>query len=280
MTGFKKTIEPRYTKVALPPLLDQAAAQEFAAQSKAWMMGDATQFVLDFEGVTLISREFYRSMIEFERTLRKDHKTIASVNMESRLYKQIVADGLDQVFKSVKSIQELSPKEKPSSSHVSLNVAFINPFLSATQKTLEVQCNTKVTVLKPHIKKSQLENVRIASVLTLISNTFSGSVVLCFPEPVFLKIYENMFGETAKEITPEIQDAAGELLNIIYGLAKIELNPAGYDFKKALPTVLAGDQIRVRQPGLKPTVVVPFSIDEGIFHLEIEFDTTLEDKNV
>jgi chemotaxis protein CheX len=152
-----------------------------------------------------------------------------------------------------------------------IDVEFINPFLHATKKTLEVQANTPLKLLKPFLKKTPAKDVAIAGVISLISDKFNGSITLCFPAGVFLKIYENMFGEKHTAITKELEDAAGELLNIIYGQAKIELNAkAGYDLKKALPTVLTGEKINISQQGRVPTVVLPFETDAGVFHIEIE----------
>jgi chemotaxis protein CheX len=143
--------------------------------------------------------------------------------------------------------------------------------LHATKKTLEVQANTPLKLLKPFLKKTPAKDVAIAGVISLISDKFNGSITLCFPAGVFLKIYENMFGEKHTAITKELEDAAGELLNIIYGQAKIELNAkAGYDLKKALPTVLTGEKINISQQGRVPTVVLPFETDAGVFHIEIE----------
>lgn len=81
-----------------------------------------------------------------------------------------------------------------------------------------------------------------------------------------------MFSEEHKELTAELEDAAAELLNIIYGLAKIDLNTKGFNFQKALPTILKGEKISIRQSGLEPVVIVPFETDAGPLHLEIEFN--------
>ena len=259
-------------KIGCPRMLDIAAAAEFSRQCKSWMMKPAEHFVLDFSSVLEISRDFYRAIIHFKTSLRKDGKLIYAINLSPALLKQITRDGVEQAFNPVKSIDTLAGEDSQGEGKAaSLDVEFLNPFLSAIRKTLEIQCNTKVKLLKPRLKRAPEPDVDIAGVLSLISNGFSGSIVLCFSKKVFLKVYENMFDEKHENISPEIEDAAGELLNIIYGSAKVELNQKGYDFKKALPTVLSGEKIVVRQAGVKPAVIIPVETDVGEFQVEIEF---------
>ncbi len=81
-----------------------------------------------------------------------------------------------------------------------------------------------------------------------------------------------MFDEVYPDITPEIQDAAGELLNIIFGLAKRELSDnKGFKIKKAIPTILVGSQLEIYSSKQASTVLsVPCKIDVGTFTLEIQ----------
>jgi hypothetical protein len=45
-----------------------------------------------------------------------------------------------------------------------------------------------------------------------------------------------MLGEEFKAITQDLQTGAAELLNIIFGSAKVVLNEQGYAIQKAIPT--------------------------------------------
>jgi len=94
-------------------------------------------------------------------------------------------------------------------------------------------------------------------------------MALCFQAATFLKIYNSMVGEEAKEITAEIQDGAGELINIIYGQAKTILNKNDYKLEMALPTVLVGEKLKIRHQGRAQTIVVPFESDAGPMFIEV-----------
>lgn len=271
MSDFTIEQTENIIKISCPPALDAEAASTFADQAKAWMLKPAEHFVLDMAAVTEISREFYKVIIQLKTNLRKDHKFVHSLNLNAALLKRLKSDGVELAFNPIKALDEILIPRPQEPGKAGFDVEFMNPFLSAIQKTFEVQCNTKVSIAKPYLKKKPDPDVAVAGVLSLASNGFAGCIVLCFTTKVFLKIYENMFQEKHETITPEIEDAAGELLNIIYGAAKIELNNKGYNFQKALPTVLCGEKITVRHSGVKPAVVIPVKSDAGDFHVEIEF---------
>ena len=272
MSNFNKEETKEFIRISCPMNLDGVAAKEFSDQSKSWLLSSVANIIIDFSGVASVTRDFYQAVLYLKSTLKKDNKILHSINVSMDIIRQIRSDGVEPAFNPRQSIDQILGRDKPAAGPSGkLDVAFINPFLVATQKTLEVQCKTKVKVLKPYIKKEQIPNIALAGVLTLISNGFTGSVVLCFSLPVFLNVYENMFGEKHTEISAELEDAAAELLNIIYGMAKIELNPKGYNFQLALPTILTAEKINIRQTGPQPAVIIPFETETGQLHLEIEF---------
>lgn len=152
-----------------------------------------------------------------------------------------------------------------------IDVNFINPFVMAVKVVMETQVRMPLTPCKPFLKKAgdQLP-MEIAGVIGLVSSEFRGSIAICFRAEVFLSVYQSMVGEKHEKITPEIEDAAGELLNMIFGQAKTVLNDQkGFNFEKALPTVLVGEKLKIRHQGPHPAIVLPFDSPAGAFHLEI-----------
>lgn len=153
------------------------------------------------------------------------------------------------------------------------DVKFFNPFILGTIKTLNTQCNLEITTDKPFIKGTQPQPLyAIAGVIGITSTAFNGTITLCFPENVFLGVMSKMLGEEYKEINKELQDGAGELLNIIFGQAKTTLSDQGYSIQKAIPTVIRGSAITTTLLSKDPTLVLPFKAEFGIFHVEISTD--------
>jgi chemotaxis protein CheX len=78
-----------------------------------------------------------------------------------------------------------------------------------------------------------------------------------------------MLGETYTEVNSENADAAGELLNIIYGNARVKINLAGHAFLPAIPTVIYGEKVKISHGDVSLIVRVDCETDLGSFHLEV-----------
>lgn len=151
-----------------------------------------------------------------------------------------------------------------------LDVEFVNPFLAATLKVLEVQASTKALPGKPQLKEEgSSASGDISGVIGITSDKFNGSVVISFPEQTFLKIMSRMLGEEFTTLTKEIADGAGEFTNIIFGQAKITLNDKGYGIKMAIPSVITGKNHIIHGITKGPVVMIPFETDLGPFYIEI-----------
>ncbi len=154
-----------------------------------------------------------------------------------------------------------------------MDANFFKPFVDGAKHTLKLQCSLDAKPCKPFYKPEKSDggaNViqyDIAGIIGLTSTTFTGSIALCFPKTVFLEIMGKMLGENFSEITDELSDGAAELLNIIFGQAKAVLNEQGHSLEKAIPTVIRGTNIQTRPLSKNPTIVLPFDIGNGIFHL-------------
>lgn len=150
-----------------------------------------------------------------------------------------------------------------------LDLNFINPFILGVVDALKVQGGLTVEGGKPFLKnKDAMPPISIAAQLGLTSAQFKGALSLCFEEKVFLKVLSNMFGEEVTEITADNQDGASEILNMVYGSAKTALNPRGYTFERAIPTVVRGKDLQTSH-GRLPTLVIPLRSELGFVFIEI-----------
>ena len=159
----------------------------------------------------------------------------------------------------------------------SFDVNFINPFIEGALHTLKVQCKVEARPGKLYKKSAAAAGyeIDIAGIIGITSPGFNGSISIAFPAATFLAIMGLMRDEKSASITPEVQDGAGEIVNIVFGFAKRVLNDKGFALEKALPSVVTGKGMNVLHVSSSPTVVVPFETDVGVFQIEI----TLEGKN-
>lgn len=156
-----------------------------------------------------------------------------------------------------------------------MNVDFIRPFIEGTMQTLKTQCSCEAKPQRPYLKGSQPQKgFEIAAIIGVTSPHFTGSINLCFPEKVYLGLLGKMLGEVFPTLTKELEDGAAELLNIIFGQAKIVLNEKGMAIEKAIPTVIRGQGITTQSISKSPATVVPFGTEFGDFEVEIASEGT------
>lgn len=151
---------------------------------------------------------------------------------------------------------------------IQLDAKFIEPFLGGTIEALKVTCCIDVKPGKPFLKGQQHQpDFHVGAVLGVVSPTFSGSLSLLFPEKVFMEVVSSWIGEKITSISKDHIDGVAELLNIIYGSAKVSWNEQGRNILKAIPTVLSGNPLKTESK--LPVLVVPFVTAVGEFHVEV-----------
>ena len=117
----------------------------------------------------------------------------------------------------------------------------------------------------PNLITDPTLHLEIIGTLEMESPNFKGRLSLCFPKKTFLKITSNMLGSEYHEITPEIEDSAAELTNIIYGQTKKILSEQGYSFNKSFPKVVIQNEKIHQLFKDHLTIYIPFLCEEGKF---------------
>lgn len=264
-----------------PAEMGQTFSDELNAESKDLLALSSRMFIFYFTDVKVILPNAYRGFVIFARAVRQAEKQISSVHMLPELSQQIQKDGVAGSFNPMADLAAHKGATGSQSKAVSLDLAIINPFIKAVISTLEIQAQTPSKPGKAYLMKSidkvYSPAIAIVGIINLSSSKFNGSIALAFPEDVFLKVYENMFGEKHEKITAELQDAASEILNIIYGTAKTQLNQIpGFDLQPAIPTVLAGEKLNLQQTVRDKIIILPFESSAGVFQMEIALEAKQE----
>ena len=242
------------------------------AQVKTWLISSASVHVFDLVAVERFKPNAYRFFLSFVQKLKANKKRLYCLHASHSLQSQFKQDGLMGIFAPITSLEEAQRRANPVKP--ALDVELVNPFIQGTKTVLETQANVPLQIGKPYLRKRDEKiPMEIAGVIALQCSEFTGSIALCFSSRVFLNIYEALVGERIEEINQDSQDAAGELLNMIFGAAKTELNDRkGYTLQKAIPTVLCGDQLRIHHQSSVPTIILPFEGKVGAFHIEISIE--------
>lgn len=170
---------------------------------------------------------------------------------------------LEAAINGVLNPQKAPPKKRNA---VKLDVQFMNPFINATLKVLEITCQTTAKKEEVQLKKDPGFAGEVSAFYPIESPLFNGYFSLSFPTETYLKIVSKMLMETYTEVNEENKDGVAELCNQIFGNAKSEFSGnAASGLKMQKPAIYTdeddGDQ-------LGPRICIRFSSDNGDFYIE------------
>lgn len=233
-----------------------------------------TAIIVDFRGYANFGPELARAAAICGRMATKAGQRLYFAGLAIGGVKFLKSSGLDDLVIIAKDRSEAKRAEDARGNKVNIDVSFVNPFIAGALETFKIQCNFEATPGAPSLRKKGETGFLpdIIALIGLTSKAFNGTVALCFPASVFLAIMSGMLGEDLKELNQEIEDGAGELLNIIFGQAKIKLNEAGHQVEKAIPSVIRGHQLNLKHLSDNFLLVLPFTSPAGSFEIQIATD--------
>ncbi len=149
-----------------------------------------------------------------------------------------------------------------------MDVKFINAFLEGTVNVLKTMAFVEPKPGKPYIKKDCVASGDISGIIGL-TGSVKGSLALSFSEVCILRIVSNMLGEEITTMNHDINDAVGEITNMVSGVARKILESGGLNITAAIPTVVAGKNHSILHVMGGPSIIIPFSIDASPFVVDI-----------
>lgn len=98
------------------------------------------------------------------------------------------------------------------------------------------------------------------------AGTYSGVISIHCPLDLAKRITCAMLGMEMAEVEDggeDLNDAVGEIANMLGGNVKMLLSKGGLDVKLSIPTVIAGEDYTVNSLSDIDCVVIPFTVDGG-----------------
>lgn len=157
--------------------------------------------------------------------------------------------------------------------NLSLDVNFINPFLTAINDTLGSLGGMK-NLTKTGSRAFTVDNLvgllDVNALIDIDSMFFQGSLGIHFAEKTYLGMLEKMLSEKHERATEENKDAAGEIVNIVLGQAKRTLNELGYAIVAKLPQISLTKINSDKQ--YSAGIIVDYNSDLGRFSVSIRLN--------
>lgn len=152
-----------------------------------------------------------------------------------------------------------------------MKVELAKPFIKAAVDVLSMMAMITPKPGKPYVKKGKTA-VGDVTGLVGITGDMSGTISITFTKSCAVTIVKNMLGDDVQDILQDVQDAVGEITNMISGQARAGLVEQGLTFSGSTPSVIMGDNHSISHMASTPIMAIPFSSEAGEFTIEFSFE--------
>lgn len=98
-----------------------------------------------------------------------------------------------------------------------------------------------------------------------LAGKYTGMLSIHCPKPLAMQITSNMLGMDVTEVNDDVNDALGEIANMLGGYVKQILSKGGLDISLSIPTVISGEEYTINSMTDSDCVVIPFIYEETRF---------------
>ena len=105
-----------------------------------------------------------------------------------------------------------------------------------------------------------------------LAGTHKGVLAVHFPKQIALDVTSNFLGMDVDEINEDVQDAIGEIANMLGGNLKTILSDKGRDIQLSLPSTISGDEYHFSSQADAEQIILPFQAPSGLFYVEVELE--------
>ena len=151
--------------------------------------------------------------------------------------------------------------------------AFKKATLYIFSKQFGVNLGCRDLYVKYQHEANDDQHCALTAKINLTSQRCDGAIVVLFTKDVFLKLISRALGEDFEEIDDELKDGACEILNMIFGSARTEINKAGeYHVVMDIPAIVEEGQVPKSSLTPLPAIIIPFNTDFGDFCIQMGFN--------
>ena len=110
------------------------------------------------------------------------------------------------------------------------------------------------------------------SSLVGLAGTYNGLVSLHMPSTLAMRATSSMLGMEVTEVNDDVNDAMGEIANMIAGSFKQHLSTSGMDIHISTPSVIHGKEYVITLGSNPDQIAVRFATDDDWFMVAVAFE--------
>ena len=105
-----------------------------------------------------------------------------------------------------------------------------------------------------------------------LAGTHKGVLAIHIPNKVAMAITSSFLGMDVDEINEDVEDAIGELANMLGGNVKSILSENGRDINLSLPSTITGRQYDFQPTKDADRIIIPFQCEAGEFSIDLQLE--------
>ncbi|NLY40211.1 MAG: chemotaxis protein CheX [Desulfovibrionales bacterium] len=152
-----------------------------------------------------------------------------------------------------------------------MDPALAKPFIKATKDVLSAMAALDIVPGAPYVKKDNIAQGDVSAVIGITGDK-SGTFSISFDRKTAIHVVKQMLGDAVEDIMRDVQDAVGEISNMISGQARAGLSEMGMKLQGSTPSVIMGDNHTIAHMTSTLAMAIPFTCEAGTFTLEFCFD--------
>jgi chemotaxis protein CheX len=147
-------------------------------------------------------------------------------------------------------------------------VELSNKIIEAAKEIFSTMVMMEISVSGDTLTKSLPLTESISGVIGL-AGTYKGVLAVHIPYKVAMAITGSFLGMDIDEINEDVEDAVGELANMLGGNVKSILSENGRDIDLSLPSTISGRQYDFQPTKEAERIIIPFKCDAGEFSIDL-----------
>ncbi|PIE59724.1 MAG: chemotaxis protein CheX [Desulfobulbus propionicus] len=109
-----------------------------------------------------------------------------------------------------------------------------------------------------------------------LAGMYKGLLAIHVPNEIAKTITGNFLGlevDQVDEVNEDVQDAIGELANMLGGSLKNILSDKGKDIQLSLPSTISGESYTFMPQSEIDKLILAFNVAQGIFYVQVELES-------
>jgi chemotaxis protein CheX len=144
--------------------------------------------------------------------------------------------------------------------------------IESTQEIFSTMVMMEISVSPEPTLEATIHNESITGLIGL-AGIHKGILAIHMPNKVAFAVTGSFLGMEVEEINADVEDAIGELANMLGGNVKTILSENGRDISLSLPTTISGQEYNFQQADTSAEkTIISFDTAAGSFQVELQFE--------